>query len=125
MFLRSAVNSSVGLAAVSAILFGSLASLAPTQDLSVRTRIFGAQQTPTPTPSPKAKEEEPLPSDDVVRVESNLTNIFFTAEDKHKRFISTLKQEDIRVLEDGLPQQIFTFQQNTDLPLSIAILVDC
>jgi Ca-activated chloride channel family protein len=29
------------------------------------------------------------------------------------------------VLEDGLPQQVFTFQQNTDLPLSIAILVDC
>jgi VWFA-related protein len=60
----------------------------------------------------------------VLRVETNLTNIFFTAADKHKRFISTLKQEDVRVLEDGQPQQIFTFQQNTDLPLSIAILVD-
>jgi len=125
MFLRRAINSSVGLAAVSAILFGSLASLAPAQNLSGRIRNFAAQQqTPTPAPSPKAKEEEPLQSDEVVRVESNLTNIFFTAEDKHKRFISTLKQEDIRVLEDGLPQQVFTFQQNTDLPLSIAILVD-
>ena len=121
MSLRKAINSSVGLAAVSAILFGSLA---PAQDRSVRARTLEAQQEPTPAPSPKAKEEEPLPSDDVVRVESNLTNIFFTAEDKHKRFISTLKQEDIRVLEDGLPQQVFTFQQNTDLPLSIAILVD-
>ena len=59
-----------------------------------------------------------------MRVESNLTNIFFTAEDKHKRFISTLKQEDIRVLEDGQPQQVFTFQSNTDVPLSLAILID-
>ena len=124
MSLRKAINSSVGLAAVAAIIFGSLARLAPARDLSVRARALGAQQKPTPSPSPKAKEEEPLPSDDVVRVESNLTNIFFTAEDKHKRFISTLKQEDVRVLEDGLPQQVFTFQQNTDLPLSIAILVD-
>ena len=125
MFLRKAISSSIGLAAVSAILFSSLASLTPAQDRSVRERTTEGQQKPTPAPSPKAKEEETLPSDDVVRVESNLTNIFFTAEDKHKRFISTLKQEDVRVLEDGLPQQVFTFQQNTDLPLSIAILVDC
>src|SRR5262249_56937061 len=29
------------------------------------------------------------------------------------------------VLEDGVPQQIFTFQPNSDLPLSMAILIDC
>ena len=34
------------------------------------------------------------------------------------------KAEDIRVLEDGQPQEIFTFQQNIDLPLSLAILID-
>jgi Ca-activated chloride channel family protein len=28
------------------------------------------------------------------------------------------------VLEDGVPQQIFTFQSNADLPLSLAILID-
>jgi VWFA-related protein len=61
----------------------------------------------------------------VVRVETNLTNIFFTAADKQKRFISTLKREDVRLLEDGVPQEIFTFQPNSDLPLSMAILIDC
>jgi Ca-activated chloride channel family protein len=60
----------------------------------------------------------------VVRVETNLTNILFTAADKQKRFVSNLKREDIRVLEDGVPQEIFAFQQNTDLPLSLAILID-
>jgi len=30
--------------------------------------------------------------------------------------VSNLKREDIRVLEDGVPQEIFTFQQNVDLP---------
>jgi Ca-activated chloride channel family protein len=60
----------------------------------------------------------------VVRVDTNLTSVFFTAADSNKRFISTLKKEDVRVLEDGQPQEIFTFQQNLDLPLSIAILID-
>ena len=80
------------------------------------------QATPTP---PKKEDDVTLTSDDVVRVETNLTNIFFTASDKQKRFISTLKREDVRVLEDGAPQEIFTFQPNSDLPLSLAILIDC
>lgn len=80
------------------------------------------QQKPSPSPTPK--DEEILPTEDIIRTETNLTNIFFSAEDKSKRYISTLKQSDIRVLEDGQPQQIFTFQQNTDLPLSLAILID-
>ena len=60
----------------------------------------------------------------MVKVETNLTNIFFTAADKNKRFITDLKAEDIRVFEDGQQQEIFTFQQNIDLPLSLAILID-
>ena len=79
----------------------------------------------TPTPPKKAEDEVTLGSDEVVRVETNLTNIFFTAADKQKRFISTVKREDVRVLEDGVPQEIFTFQPNSDLPLSLAILIDC
>ena len=81
--------------------------------------VSSAQPSPTPP-----KEEETLPSDEVLRVETNLTNVFFTAADKHKRFISTLKREDVRVLEDGVAQEIFTFQQSLELPLSLAILID-
>ena len=79
---------------------------------------------PSPSPTPRNREEIPQDSDEVVKVETNLTNLFFTAADKNRRFISSLKAEDIRVLEDGQPQEIFTFQQNIDLPLSIAILID-
>lgn len=96
------------------------------QDKS-RPRRTGETQQPTPSASPtsKPREEAPQESDEVVRVETNLTNIFFTAADKNKRFISTLKKEDIRILEDDQPQEIFTFQQNVDIPLSTAILIDC
>jgi len=91
-----------------------------------RTRRVTDSEQPAPSPTPPVapKEETPQESDDVVRVETNLTNIFFTAADSNKRFISNLKKEDVRVLEDGQPQEIFTFQQNIDLPLSIAILID-
>lgn len=82
------------------------------------------QTSPQPSPTPPAKEEVTLSGDDVLRVETNLTNVLFTAADKHKRFISTLKREDVRVLEDGVPQEVFTFQQGLDLPLSLAILID-
>ena len=78
----------------------------------------------SPSPTPRNREELPQDSDEVIKVETNLTNLFFTAADKNKRFISNLKAEDIRVLEDGQPQEIFTFQQNIELPLSIAILID-
>lgn len=81
------------------------------------------QQTPKPRPTPK-ENEEILPDDEVLKVETNLTNILFTAADKQKRFVTTLRQEDVRILEDGQPQEIFTFARQVDLPLSIAIMVD-
>ena len=88
------------------------------------TTSASSAPSPTPTPTPVSKEEPPQDSDDVVRVETNLTSIFFTAADSNKRFINNLTKEDIRILEDGQPQEIFTFQQNLELPLSIAILID-
>ncbi|HYG83197.1 MAG TPA: VWA domain-containing protein, partial [Pyrinomonadaceae bacterium] len=57
-------------------------------------------------------------------VETDLTNILFTAVDKQRRFVTTLRQEDVSIMEDGQPQEIFTFARQTDLPLSLAILID-
>ena len=93
----------------------------PQAQEKTRSRRTSESAAPTPTPP---REDPTVDNDEVIRVETNLTNIFFTAADSNKRFISTLKKEDIRVLEDGQPQEIFTFQQNIDLPLSIAILID-
>lgn len=90
----------------------------------IRPRRSGEAQQPAASPSPTPRETVPQDSDEVVRVDTTLTNIFFTAADKNKRFVDTLKQEDVRILEDGQPQEIFTFQKNIDLPLSTAILID-
>src|ERR1051325_10457285 len=108
---------------VALALAANLSRASRAQDTGTANRARTMAQ-PSPTP-PKKEDEVTLNSDDVVRVETNLTNIFFTAADKQKRFVSTLKKEDLRVLEDGVPQEIFTFQQSSDLPLSMAILIDC
>jgi Ca-activated chloride channel family protein len=78
--------------------------------------VAHAQQ---PQPDSSSQDE-----DDVVRVETDLTNILFTAIDKDKRFVTTLQKEDVRVFENDVPQEVFTFQRETDLPLSLVILID-
>src|SRR6266404_2416063 len=70
------------------------------------------------------KEEPKEESDEVVKIETDLANVLFTAVDKNRRFITTIQKEDIRVLEDRQAQEIFAFQRETDHPLSLAILVD-
>ncbi len=68
--------------------------------------------------------QTPEGPDEVIRVETDVTNLPFTAIDKQKRFITTLRQEDVRIFEDNIPQQLFTFQQETDRPLALALLID-
>src|SRR5215204_5374127 len=103
------------------VVCGSIA----TRRISAKNEIGVAPNAfASPSPTPRTREELPQDSDEVVKFDTNLTSIFFTAADKNRRFISNLKAEDIRILEDGEPQEIFTFQQNIDLPLSLAILID-
>ena len=68
--------------------------------------------------------QTPADDVDVIRVNTDVTNLPFTVLDKQHRFITSLNVDDIRVLEDGVPQQLFTFQRQTDRPLAIAFLID-
>jgi hypothetical protein len=71
------------------ILAIGLAALASTIEPTVHGSNKGntsAFPMASPSPTPK-KDEIPQDSDEVVKVETNLTNIFFTAADKNKRFI--------------------------------------
>jgi Ca-activated chloride channel homolog len=62
--------------------------------------------------------------DEVLRVNTDLTNVLLTAIDKERRFVTSLRREDLRVTENGVAQEISLFQRETDLPLSLAILID-
>src|SRR5216683_6866660 len=123
--LRCALLALLILASASAVFVAESRAQNTEPQNNNRPRRAENLSQPSPTPPAKTEDETTLRSDEVVRVETNLTNILFTAADKQKRFVSSLKREDIRVLEDGVPQEIFTFQRNIDLPLSLAILIDC
>lgn len=62
--------------------------------------------------------------DEVIRVDTDLISLLFTATDKKNRFLTTLQETDLRLTEDSAAQQIITFQRETDRPLSIAFLID-
>ncbi len=73
----------------------------------------------TPTPTPVIEEDE-----GVIKVETEAVNVLFTAQDKDRRLLLTLKSGDVRILENGQPQEISAFSRQVDLPLSLAILID-
>jgi Ca-activated chloride channel family protein len=52
------------------------------------------------------------------------SRIVLTAVDKNLRFVTTLKAEDLQILEDGKAQRITGFQQVTNQPVALAILID-
>jgi VWFA-related protein len=91
--------------------------------------IFGdesvsAQQTQpkspvTASPTPPIEDE-----DTVEKVETESVNVLFTAQDRNRKLILTLKPEDIRILENGQAQAVSAFSRQIDLPLSLAILID-
>jgi Ca-activated chloride channel homolog len=75
--------------------------------------------TPEPTPPPVIVED-----DDIIVVDTEVVNVLFTAQDKNRRLLTDLKETDIRLLEDGVPQNPSAFYRQIDLPLSLAILID-
>lgn len=60
----------------------------------------------------------------VIKQDVNLVSIYFTVRDNHKQLISTLGQEQFRVLEDGREQQIKFFAHHSNVPLNVGILLD-
>jgi len=57
-------------------------------------------------------------------VNVDLVNVLFTVADKSGKFITNLPREDFKVLEDNQPQTISNFSNETNLPLSVALLFD-
>ncbi|MGB7190951.1 MAG: VWA domain-containing protein [Acidobacteriaceae bacterium] len=58
------------------------------------------------------------------KVNSSLVSLFFTARDKHNGLVPTLSRSDCSVSEDKQPQTIKDFTAETDLPLTLGILLD-
>lgn len=58
------------------------------------------------------------------KVNVNLVSLYFTARDKHNGLIPTLSKSDCSIFENKEPQTIKSFSAETDLPLTLGILLD-
>ncbi len=63
-------------------------------------------------------------STETLKVNVELVQLFFNVKDKHGALISNLTKDNFDILEDGKPQTIKYFKAESDLPLTIGILID-
>jgi len=59
-----------------------------------------------------------------IKVDVDIVNVLASVRDKRGALIPNLEKQDFTILEDGKPQEIKYFTRETDLPLTIGLLVD-
>lgn len=64
------------------------------------------------------------PADAPIKVDVDLVNVLCAVRDKHGALIKNLSKDDFQLFEDGKQQAIKYFSRETDLPLTIGLLVD-
>jgi VWFA-related protein len=75
----------------------------------------------------RAQQQEQKPADDTsptIQVQVNLVSLLASVRDKHGALINNLTKDDFTLTEDGQAQTIKYFAKETDLPLTIGLLVD-
>src|SRR5205807_9431864 len=76
------------------------------------------QKNKTPEEDVDKQDEQTL------KLGTQLVTVPFNVTDKKNAYINGLSKDDIEVLEDNKPQQVFSFERQTDLPITIAMLID-
>jgi len=95
--------------------------LAMTLGLTVST---SAQNPPTQPPASGDQsqgQEQPL---ETLKVNVDVVQLFFNVKDKHGALIPSLTKTDFDIFEDSKPQTIKYFKAESDLPLTLGILID-
>ncbi len=112
------------------VLAASVAAMAPAaiaQNGATRSRrATETERTATPAVSPSqrpARQEIP-PDADPIQLSTDVVNVLFTVTDDKNRFVPNIVEKDVVVTESGVQQQIFSFEKESNLPLTCAILVD-
>src|SRR5579864_1875316 len=89
----------------------SAAPFAPAQQPAAQAA--GSQQQPA--------GQEPT---ETLKVNVNVVQLFFNVKDKHGALIPNLTKDDFNIFEDSKPQTIKYFTPETNLPLTLGIMID-
>ena len=100
----------------------------PTQSSVPQPPSSPKQQTQSSVPHPPDTPKRQADSDDqattTFKVNVKLVNVFTTVTDPGGAPVSSLKEDDFQVFEDGKPQKIAVFHRESELPLSIVVAID-
>jgi Ca-activated chloride channel homolog len=103
--------------------FAALARSPQNASAPESTTAQQAKATPDQKPPDSAdNSDQALPT---IKARTDEVNVVFTVMDKKGRHITDLKQGDFRVVDDNKPpEQIRSFQAETNLPLQVGLLID-
>lgn len=82
-----------------------------------------AQQQPAQAPQASPARQPPQ-SASKISSETRLVTVYATVRDKKGKIVANLNKEDFTLDEDGHPQAISHFVRDTDVPLTLGLLVD-
>jgi VWFA-related protein len=104
------------------VKFLSLALLAASLCSMAAAQLAPSTDAPPVSNAPAAPEEEkPIAT---LSVNVNLVTLFFTVKDKNGMLVPHLTREDCTITDEKVPQEIKTFSAETNLPLTLGILID-
>src|SRR5580700_11001242 len=106
-------------------LIGALSAAAPFA-LAQLPSIPKAPETQAPAaqkPAAQKPEDEQTPTE-TLKVSVNVVGLFFNVKDKHGTLLPNLTKDDFTVFEDGKQQTIKYFAAESNLPLTLGILID-
>src|ERR1700721_1026273 len=107
------------------ILLGSI-SWGQNQQQSQPPQSPASQKPSTPPTAPQtqAQQQAPPQSQSKISTEVKLVTVYAAVRDKHGKIIPNLNQSDFALQEDARPQTIKHFARESDLPLTLGLLVD-
>jgi VWFA-related protein len=89
--------------------------------LTISIAIAQSGPDATARKAPEASADQPVTS---MSVQVKVVNVLATVRDKHGKIMNGLTKDDFALTEDGRPQTIRYFSRETDLPLTLGLLVD-
>ncbi len=88
------------------------------------------RQVANPMPSPTVRPLPPPPpppvfvdKDDVIEIKTEIVNLNVRVVDRNNRSIGNLGQNDFKIFEDGVPQQIDSFTKG-EVPTNYSLVID-
>jgi len=91
---------------------------------------FGQQPAAGQKPNQSSDQQSGQQSGDqqqpteTLKVNVNVVQLFFNVKDKHGALIPNLTKDDFEILEDGKPQTVKYFTAESNLPLTLGIMID-